>query len=123
MTICMPTTLIEAPKLPKLEGTKDLPPPISTPEEAINWLQSLIRDVEEARYKCDDSHFLSMKKLIGMRKQRRAYHHFCVQYGMLLGSAGALMRCGKITPAQYGELELGVRRLLLPSMREVPNGR
>ncbi len=119
MTIDMPTMLTEVPK--ELEGTKNLPPPINTPEEAINWLQAMIRDVEEARYKCDDSHFQSRRK--GARLQRRAYHHFCTQYGNLLGAAGALMRCGKITAQQYGELEIGVRRLLLPSIREVPNGR
>lgn len=121
MTIDVPTMLTEVPK--RLETTKNLPPPLNTPEEAINWLQAMIRDVEEARYKCDDSHFLDMKRLVGMRRQRRAYRHFCIQYGSLLGAAGALMRCGKITAQQYGELEIGVRRLLLPSIREVTNGR
>lgn len=115
MTIGMePTTA------PSLEGTTELPPPIETPEQAINWLQALIRDVEEARFKCDDSHFKRKKN--GARLQRRAYHQFCIQYGNVLGAAGALMRCKMITHQQYGELELGVRKLLLPTVREVPNG-
>lgn len=94
-----------------------LPPPLATKTEAINWLQSMIRDAEEKRFLCADEHYTGAKG--GARKQRKAYRTFLIHYGNMLGTAGALFRTGWITEGEYEELHAGILNLMLPTTTEM----
>lgn len=96
---------------------RELPSALQSKTEAINWVQTLICDVEERRMLCADHLYDTAG---GVRKQQQAWRTFLVHYGNVMGTAGALFRTGWLTEGQYMEVQSGLMNLLLPSVIEAP---
>ena len=94
--------------------TPELPPPIETEEQALQWLEELTHGVEGARAACDLA--LPSEGGVSARLQQRAYHVFCVKHGSALGALGALLRCRKISPVAYETIRARLMALLAPTI-------
>lgn len=90
-----------------------IPPPLKTKEEALNWLISLVERAENARIACDVP--LAVAAEAAAAEQFKAWQAYLMAHGQALGAIGYALRKEDIDVVAYNKLVQRVRVTLLPT--------
>lgn len=96
-------------------GTEpELPPRIETEEQAIQWLEELVRDTLAARALLNVPIPDARDTKVSWQRRREAIYF--MKYGSSLGSLMGLFRTGTIGPRAYSEMRQKVLNSLAPTI-------
>lgn len=88
---------------------------INSDEQARNWLDGLMKDLESSRAVLDQLTFdRELGKEVSPKEVQKAHRVFLVRHGGCLGTLTALHRCGRITDTAYAEMRQRILATIAP---------
>lgn len=86
---------------------------LETEEQAINYLEGLLRELRAARDACDRA---SLIRRTGDLSSQRVFWTFLVKQGQLDGAARALRLAGRLSDRAFTDIHRQCAMLLLPTV-------
>lgn len=89
---------------------------VRTLEEGQNYMVDIVKQVEEARRRCDLLHTWGT---VPRETLERSYRNLSVRYGRALGALTTLMHCRVLTDDAYNGLRARIDMAMVPKVVEV----